>query len=83
MREPKYADVPAARHMRVPDSAVAPEGGAGRPEDIPEPGPVRPPDALRPDHDASYRRKRLVAGVLSGLVFLSVPALVVLLIVFG
>ncbi|MER2134908.1 MAG: hypothetical protein ABS910_09570 [Arthrobacter sp.] len=83
MREPKYADVPAARHMRVPDSAVAPEGGAGSPEDIPETGPVRPSDSLRPDYDASYRRKRLVAGVLSGMVFLSVPALIVLLVLFG
>lgn len=83
MREPKYADVPAARHMRVPDSGAEPQGAPGIPEDIAGPGPVRTPDALRPEYDASYRRKRLVAGVLSGVVFLSVPALIVLLVLFG
>lgn len=80
MREPKYADVPAARHMRVPDSGDGPEGGAAPASG---PGPVRPPDALLPDDDPLYRRKRFVAGTLSGVVFLSVPALIVLLVLFG
>lgn len=79
MREPRYADVPAARHMRMPDAEGGPEGVP----DVPEPGPVRPPDALRPDNDASYRRKRLVAGSLTGLIFLSVPVLIMLLVLFG
>jgi hypothetical protein len=83
MPEPRYADVPAARHMRVPEPRSAREGTTAGTEGLLEPGPVRPPDALRPDHNEAYRRKRLVAGVLTGLVFLSVPGLIVLLVLFG
>jgi len=69
--------------MRVSDAGAEPRGAADGPEDIFDPGPVRPPDALRPEYDASYRRKRLVAGALTGLVFLSVPVLITLLVLFG
>lgn len=82
MREPKYADVPAARHMRVPgvDAGQEPAGGLADPG---QSGPVRPPDALRPEHDSAYHRKRFMVGSLTALVFISVPALIVLLVLFG
>ena len=55
----------------------------GQPAEVSDLAVVRPPDALLPAFEAGYRRKRLVAGVLTGTVFLAVPALIVLLLVFG
>lgn len=83
MGEPRFADVPAARHMRVPDASRAANDADGGLPGPAEPAPVRPRDALRPDQDSAYRRKRLVAGALTGMIFLAVPALIVLLVLFG
>ena len=69
--------------MRVRDAVVEPEGSASGLEGLPEPGLVRPADAIRQNQDDSYRRKRLVAWALTLLVFLSVPVLIALLALFG
>ncbi len=82
MANKRYADIAAARHMR--DIPLEPEPDAGR-EVRTDPSPRPPASGRSPQFgkDPAYRRKRLVALVLTTLVCLSVPALITLLILFG
>ncbi|MFZ3452658.1 hypothetical protein [Arthrobacter sp. 7Tela_A1] len=67
-----HMEAAAARHMGSWNAGEAEEVSA-----------VRPAGAVRPEPARSYRRKRAVVIALSVLVSASVPALVVLLVLFG
>ncbi|MCC3297615.1 hypothetical protein [Arthrobacter caoxuetaonis] len=67
-----HMEAAAARHMGSWNAGVAGEDGT-----------VRPSGAVRAEPARSYRRKRAVVIALSVLVSTSVPALIVLLVLFG
>ncbi|MET4059726.1 hypothetical protein ABIB35_001258 [Arthrobacter sp. UYP6] len=82
MANKRYADIAAARHMR--DQPLEPEADAGRGKRTE--ASERPPKALRGpqlEKDRAYRKKRIVAMVLTTLVCLTVPTLITLLVLFG
>lgn len=78
-----YTEVAAARHMssgtgvrEAPRPAAEPAPASGQ-------AMVRPPGALKAEPAQAYRRKRVVAVILTASVFVSVPALIALLVLFG
>ena len=80
MATKRYADIPAARHLR--DPAPAPEQNARRSAES-ETLRVPPGRNIRPGEEKAYRKQRAVAMLLTSVVGLSVPALITLLVLFG
>lgn len=82
MANKRYADIAAARHMR--DTPLEPETDADRGK---RPGRTeRPPKVRRSpmsEKDRAYRKKRIVAVILTTLVCVTVPAFITLLVLFG
>ncbi|WP_104103989.1 hypothetical protein [Arthrobacter sp. 08Y14] len=82
MANKRYADVAAARHMR--DAPLGPQTDTERGKRTdPLPRPPAGGRAPQSEKDRAYRKKRLVALVLTTLVCLSVPTLITLLVLFG
>lgn len=73
-----YTDVAAARHM-----SSGTLRGSRTEGDLVRSDLVRPAGSSKPEPATSYRRKRAVAVALSLCVFISVPALITLLVLFG
>ncbi|MDK1329043.1 hypothetical protein [Arthrobacter sp. zg-Y1143] len=79
-----YADVAAARHMRDWSQEPRPRASKGHVSAVTagEDNQMTA-RAPKPRRDKAYRRKRLVALVVSLFACLSVPALILLLVLFG
>lgn len=82
MANKRYAGIAAARHMRDTPLGSETDADQGKRTD-PAPRPPAPSRSPQSEKDRAYRRKRLVALVLTTLVCLSVPALITLLVLFG
>lgn len=82
MATKRYADIPAARHLR--DLSPEPEPNARRIAKT-EVAPRTLPTGrmIRPGEEKAYRKQRAVAMLLTSLVGLSVPTLITLLVLFG
>ena len=80
MATKRYADIPAARHLR--DPARGPEQNTRRTAET-ETLWVPPGRNIRPGEEKAYRKQRAVAMLLTSVVGLSVPALITLLVLFG
>lgn len=82
MATKRYADIPAARHLR--DPSPEPERNARRIAEIDAaPRPLSTGRMIRPGAEKAYRKQRAVAMLLTTVVGLSVPALITLLVLFG
>jgi hypothetical protein len=82
MAHKQYPDIAAARHMK--DSLPEPEKEPGRGKRADASArPAKAGRGPRLEKDKAYRKKRLVAMVLTTLVCLSVPTLITLLVLFG
>lgn len=82
MATKRYAEIPAARHLR--DLSPDPEPTARRSQkDEPVPRPLATGGMIRPGAEKAYRKQRAVAMLLTTVVGLSVPALITLLVLFG
>lgn len=82
MAQKQYPDIAAARHMKSAPSR--PDKGPARGKRVHSPAEApRPVPASRSKMDPAYRKKRLVALLVTNLVCLTVPALIVLLVLFG
>lgn len=78
-----YPDVAAARHLReMPHGPETGSGGAAKPARAVRRQPVAAIGGS-PRKDKGYRKKRIIALILSVAVALSVPGLVALLVHFG
>ncbi|MCC3265457.1 hypothetical protein [Arthrobacter gengyunqii] len=84
MANKRYAGIAAARHMsaaRMTDESTSPETTASV---TPPRGRVgAPTPTSRPVQSKRYRRQRAAAVTLISLILVSVPALAVLLFVYG
>lgn len=82
MPKNQYPDVAAARHMRdTPGQSRPGSKVAKQVQAAPRKARVALPVTLQ--RDERYRKKRMVAFILSAIVCLAVPGLVALLVLFG
>ncbi|WP_312179417.1 hypothetical protein [Arthrobacter sp.] len=82
MAHKQYSDIAAARHMK--SSSPQPKKGSSDGKRADASGrPLKPRRALMSENDKAYRKKRMVALLVTTLVCLSVPALIILLVLFG
>lgn len=82
MATKRYADIPAARHLRDPSPES--ERNARRiKQDEAVPRPLSTGRTMRPGAEKAYRKQRAVAMLLTTVVGLSVPTLITLLVLFG
>ena len=82
MATKRYADIPAARHLRDPAREPAADTLGDRQDDAAS-RPLPTGLMFRPGEEKTYRKQRTVALLLTSLVGLSVPALITLLVLFG
>ena len=98
MPQKHYPDIAAARHMRDPSPGSASPRPVSPPSATASPAPERRVDGtkrrssgkssavarpVKEPKDKAYRRKRFIAVMVSTAVCISVPALIVLLVLFG